>query len=307
MSGWTAPSALNAPARHRLGLLLVTVSAVAWSTAGFFTRLIHLDSWSMLVWRGIFGALGTLLFIVLRERGTTLRSFHTMGRPGLLFVLISTLGMLSFITSLRFTTVAHVAIIYATVPFIAAALAWIVMRERPGMSAVVAGFGALVGVALMVGLSSEGNATGDMLAIFMTLAMAAMMVIARHAQGIAVMQAACLASLLSGLVSIPFAGHLWVGGFDLFYLALFGLVNSAIGTVLFTLGSRLLPAIETGLIGSLDAPLAPIWVWLAFGETPTTATLVGGLIVFGAVFAHVLGSARSPSAPSEPAAGAMTG
>ena len=295
MSEPTAPLALGGAARHRLGLLLVTASAVAWSTAGFFTRLIHLDSWTMLVWRGIFGALGTLVFIAWRERGTIFRSFRTLGRPGVLFVAISTLGMTCFITSLRFTTVAHVAIIYATVPFLAAGLAWLVMRARPGMSAVVAGLGALAGVAVMAGLSSEGNVTGDLLALGMTLAMAAMMVIARHYQGIAVMQAACLASLLSGLVSIPFAGQLWVSGQDFLYLALFGLINSAIGIVLFTLGSRLLPAIETGLIGSLDAPLAPIWVWLAFGETPTTATFIGGLIVFGAVFAHVVASARGTS------------
>jgi drug/metabolite transporter (DMT)-like permease len=84
-------------------------------------------------------------------------------------------------------------------------------------------------------------------------------------------------------------------------LAAFGLINSPISIVLFALGSRLLPAIETGLIGSLDAPLAPIWVWLAFGETPTTATLIGRLIVFGAVFAHVLVSARGPSAAPESA------
>jgi drug/metabolite transporter (DMT)-like permease len=288
----TSSSSLSPTGLHRLGLILVTGSAIAWSTAGFFTRLIHLDSWTMLVWRGLFGAIGTFLLIVMRERGASLRSFLTMGWPGLLFVSLSTLGMTSFITSLRFTTVAHVAIVYATVPFIAAALAWLVMRERPGLSAVIAGLGALAGVAVMVGFSSEGSLTGDLLAFAMTVAMAAMMVLARHYRGIGVMQAACLASLLSSIVAIPFAGHLWVGGQDLFYLALFGIVNSAIGIVLFTLGSRLLPAIETGLIGSLDAPLAPIWVWLAFAETPTAATVIGGLIVFAAVFAHVVVSAR---------------
>ncbi len=121
----------------------------------------------------------------------------------------------------------------------------------------------------MVGLSAEGNLGGDLLALCMTFCMAGMMVISRHYQGIAVMPAACLASLLSGLIALPFAQHLAASGTDLFYLALFGLVNSAIGTVLFALGARLLPAIETGLIGALDAPLAPIWVWLAFGELPS--------------------------------------
>ena len=66
--------------------------------------------------------------------------------------------------------------------------------------------------------------------------------------------------------------------------------------VLVALGSRLLPAIETGLIGSLDVPLSPIWVWLAFGEMPITATIMGGLIVVGAVFTHILVSAQIPAA-----------
>jgi len=88
---------------------------------------------------------------------------------------------------------------------------------------VMAGCGALAGVGVMVEFSSEGSMSGDLLAFAMTLAMAGIMVIARHFQGIAVMQAIAL----------------------------------------FALGSRLLPAIETGLIGSLDAPLAPVCAWLA--------------------------------------------
>ncbi len=36
---------------YRLGLILVTASAIAWSTAGLFTRLIQLDSGMMLAWR----------------------------------------------------------------------------------------------------------------------------------------------------------------------------------------------------------------------------------------------------------------
>ncbi len=48
---------------YRLGLILVTASAIAWSTTGFFTRLIHLDAATMLVWRGLFGAAAMLAFI----------------------------------------------------------------------------------------------------------------------------------------------------------------------------------------------------------------------------------------------------
>jgi hypothetical protein len=41
-------------AGYRLGLILVTASAVAWSLAGLFTRVIPLDNWTILAWRGHF-------------------------------------------------------------------------------------------------------------------------------------------------------------------------------------------------------------------------------------------------------------
>ncbi|MEJ6784249.1 DMT family transporter [Aminobacter sp. Piv2-1] len=285
---------------YRLGLALVTASAIAWSTAGFFTRLVPLDSWTMLAWRGIFGAIGIAVVILAMERRNAWRVVRSMAWPGWLYAIVSAVGMVLFITSLRHTTVAHVAVIYATVPFIAAALGWLAMRERPSRNAMIASLAALAGVALMVGLGAEGGLLGDLLALGMTFCMAAMMVIARRFHDIPTMPAACLSALLSGLVCWPFGEPLAVSGYDLSVLAMFGLVNSAVGLALFTLGARLLPAIETALIGSLDAPLAPLWVWLAFGETPGVSTVAGGLIVFAAVAIHTLVEARKRQAGASP-------
>lgn len=85
-----------------------------------------------------------------------------------------------------------------------------------------------------------------------------MMVIARRYQNIPIMPAACLSALLSGLVCWPLGDPLAITSHELLILALFGIVNSAVGLALFTLGARHLPAIETALIGSLDAPLASL-------------------------------------------------
>ena len=112
------------------------------------------------------------------------------------------------------------------------------------------------------------------------------------------MPVACLSALLSGLVCWPLGDPLAVTGHELFLLALFGFVNSAVGLALFTLGARLLPAIETALIGSLDAPLAPLWVWLVFNETPGASTIMGGAIVFVAVAAHLIAGASRTVMPS---------
>src|ERR1700722_20214564 len=69
--------------RHAQGILLITLSAVAYSSAGFFTRLIHLDAWTMLFWRGLFAGLMILCVIVARERRSTWPAIRAIGRPGL--------------------------------------------------------------------------------------------------------------------------------------------------------------------------------------------------------------------------------
>jgi drug/metabolite transporter (DMT)-like permease len=126
--------------------------------------------------------------------------------------------------------------------------------------------------------------------------MAVMMVISRRHREMPILAAACLSAILSALACWPLAMHALPTTTQLIELALMGLVNSAVGISLFTLGSRMLPAVETGLIGSLDAPLAPVWVWLAFGEVPGANTILGGILVFGAVMANVALGARSRNA-----------
>lgn len=275
-------------ASYHLGLVLITCSAIAWSTAGLFTRLIPLDVWTMLIWRGLFGALGLLILIIASNGRAGLSGFARLGWPGWAFAGISAIGMLCFITALRLTTVAHVAVIYATIPFVAAALGWIVLRERPGRSALSASACAVIGVAVMVGFGRQGDLRGDLLGFGMTLAMAVLLILSRRYRDIPILPAACLSALLSAAIAVPLAPAIGVETKHLGLLAAFGLVNSAVGLGLFSLGARMLPAIETALIGALDAPLAPIWVWLVFAETPGRATLIGAAIVFASVTWHII-------------------
>jgi drug/metabolite transporter (DMT)-like permease len=288
---------------HRLGLTLVSSAAAAWSLGGLLVRLIHTDTWTMIVWRGIFGAAGLCaVLVVLRKE--SMRSFLSLGWVGWIFVAQSAAGMMFYLSALRHTTVASVAVIYATAPFLAAALGWMVMREKPSASSLAASLAALAGVAVMVGFGSKGGLVGDLYAIGMTLSMAVATVVARHSRTLPILLTACLSSLLSGLVCWPLRAPLAPGGHDLALLAAFGIVNFAVGVPLFIAGAKRLPAIETALIGSLEAPLAPLWVWLALGETPGASTLIGGTIVFAAVAIHLLvGEARRPL-PPEAALGA---
>ncbi len=214
----------------------------------------------MTAWRGILGALGLAVVMPLLPRQESWRSLRGLGWLGWFFVLQSSAGMIFFLTALRHTTVAHVAVIYATVPFFAAALGWLAMRERPRVGAVVASLVALAGVAVMVGLGRDGGLTGDLLAFGMTLTMAvATLVIARHFPQMPFLPASCMSALISGLVAWPFGAPFAVSAYDLVMLALFGIMTFAVGLLtLFTDEARgIFPPSRPRFIGSLDAPLAP--------------------------------------------------
>ena len=290
----------TADKNHRLGLALVLFSTVAWSTAGYFTRLIALDAWTLLFWRGVFGALTALLFLLVDRWGRVVPAFRTLGRPGIAFSAASGLGMICYLSSLRLTSVAHVAIIYACLPFVAAVFGAAFLRERTSLATLLSSLIAFAGIAVvMTDAGGEGSLAGDIVAIAMTLLMAVMIVIARRHRGIPMIPAAVLSALIAALASLPFA-HPWaVDTRTMSYLAVFGATNMGLGLILFTSGSKHLPAAETALISSLEAPLAPFWVWLAFGETPLPATVIGGALVMAAVVGHVTISARRAEAADQ--------
>jgi drug/metabolite transporter (DMT)-like permease len=285
----------GADSQHRLGIALVVAAAVAWSTAAFFTRLLPFDSWTILFWRGLFGGGLIAAILVLTQGSTRLRDLVRMGRSGWLVACLSTLGMVCFIPALQLTSVSNVAIIIATGPFVAAAMAWIWLREAARWQTMLASAVALCGVAIIVGnVRANSDILGIALSCLMTLAIAAMTVVIRRHQNTPMVAAAALSNVLGSFVSVFFAdGITSVTAANLVILAMFGFFQVALGLTLYVLGSRLLPSGQASLIATLETPLMPFWVWLAFQETPAPRALVGGALVMGAVIADIIGDSSA--------------
>lgn len=275
-------------AAHRTGLMLVFTSTLAWSTAGLFTRALTQDVFTVLVWRAGFAVAGLLTMLYWQQGWRGFAAFLALGRAGWVYAVISGLGMVSYITSLRLTSVAHVSIIYATVPFLTAGLGWLMLGERPSGDAMLASLAAFAGAVVMVGFGGDGGLAGDVLAFGMTLSMALMMVIARKHPQIPTLPAGTASAVIGLLICLPFAKAGLPAPGQLALLAGFGLVNSALAFSLFLLGSARVPPVETALLGAMEASLAPVWVWLVFAERPSLPTILGAVIVLGAVTWHIL-------------------
>lgn len=287
-----AKSAASMVNTHRQGVLMLLGATLAWSSAGLFARAIPLDTPTVILWRGLAGLAGLILLLLWLQGRAGLRDFTRLGWAGWAYALASGFGMLLFVGSLKATSIAHVAIIYATLPFVAAFLGWLILGERPGRAGLLAAALALTGAAVMVGLGNDGALLGDLMAFGMVLSMAAMILIARGSPKTPTLAAGTVSALWAPLAMIPFASMAGIDGLNLLLLAGFGLINSTLGFALFVLGSRYTSPVETALIGALEAALTPVWVWLVFHETPTTPTLIGGAMVLAASVGHILWSAR---------------
>ena len=278
-----------------IGIALVLSSAVAWSTAGFFARMVPVDIWIVVFWRGIFGGLSIAVLAMIERRrfGFDFKRAFSLG--GIALILISATGKIAFLYALQNTTVANVTVLYATLPFMTAILAWLWFREkaerRTLIGSLVAGIGVLITVAGSTGLGG-GHILGDLAALFMTLTMALMTVIMRRHRDVPMLEAAALSGFVAAMVAFPMAEPFSIATTDILWLALFGLVTQGGGLGIYTMGARRLPSAQAALLSASEVPMSPLWVWIFFQEVPVQETFIGGGLVLAAILWNIAAELR---------------
>lgn len=269
---------------RRTGIMLVALSAVFWSTAGLFVRMAHLDAWTILVWRSVFSVLTLGGIVLVQNRGNTFRAITGIGWPGIVSVAISTISSISYVVSLRLTSVANVMTVYAALPFIATAIAYLWLGERVTKRFLVAGAIGLAGIVIMAGGVATGrDLLGIVVALVMTTTFAAQLVYTkRHpALDMTVISAAAAAACIP--LSLPLMQAGIPAPVSLLACALYGVLTTGLAYVLVLKGGRLISSGEAGFISMLDVVLGPLWVWLFYAERPTSTVLIGGFAVLGSV------------------------
>lgn len=280
-------------AHHRAGLALVAMAALAWSSAGIFTRLISADLMTLLFWRGLASGTAVILLFLFMEGGRVPAIIRSLGWPSLAVTALSALSMLSGIGSFRFGSVADSMVIYAMVPFITAGLAYLFIGEKPSRSTIIASAVALTGVIVMLmGARFDGSMWGRGMAVLMSTSMAGFTVVMRQHREVPMLPAMGASAWLCAFICFWFADPLHVDGRDFILMILFGVMQNALGLALYVFGSRRVPAAEATLIAALEVPFTPFWVWLLIGEIPSNATLFGGSMVLAALFGHIAGELR---------------
>ncbi len=271
---------------HLLGIVLVVASTAFFALAGIFTKATSADPWTIACWRGLIGAIAIGAYVYVRRDREAPASSFRLGWRGWAISIVGAISSLFFIASFKYTFVANVAVIYATIPFMAAGIEWLVMKKPARLQTIVTAAVSLVGVAIIVaGGFGGGHLFGDALAVVMTFGCAIYLVMIRAFRDTPVVWAAAVSAALLFVAGWFFTDPLAISQRDFMVLAGFGVAFAA-ASVLWTEGGRLLPASEAGLLGAAEVPMAILFAWLILAELPPLQSVIGGAIVLVAVFVH---------------------
>ena len=276
---------------------MVLLATVCWSLAGMFVRLVPgLNGWQINCWRGFSMGVVLMLWLLLIYGRNTPARFREIP----LGAMISSagffaLGSTMYVTALTFTSTANVSALGATAPVFTGIMAGLIMKERASLAAWIAAMIVLAGVTFIVreGLSPD-DWLGNLIALATAFAFAGQTVTLRRYRSFDMIPAIAVGGFatfaLAGL-----AGGFFVPAETLAVLCLMGLIQLAIPLVLYARGAKSVPAITLSLIALMDVVLNPFWSWAVMREMPTSASIIGGLVICAAVMISVLGTPRAPT------------
>jgi drug/metabolite transporter, DME family len=297
---YQSPGSMGA---HRHGVAFVFAAGVLWSTVGLGIRLIE-DAvvWQILLYRSISLTLFLYVVLRLRSRESPFAQVRRVGFPAVVAGLSLVAAYAGGIYSIQVTSVANAMLLFATAPFMAAVLGWLVLREPVRVATWIAIAVAIAGIAIMVAdRSGSVVLKGSLAALGSALGFAVFTVALRWGRSGEMLPSVFLSGLFAIVVTLGICVFLDLplllsprdGGIAMGM----GVFQVGAGLILYTIGSRSLPAAELALLSLAEVLLGPLWVWLFLGETASFNTLIGGAILLAAIAGNALSGKRRKPPP----------
>ena len=286
-------------ANRRIGIPLVLLAGIFWSTSGILYRLIQeATPWQVLLYRSLALMTALSLWLGWRYRGQVRQALTQAGLPALVGGLCLGTAFAGYILALEYTTVANAMFLLASAPFFAALAGWLILGERIAAYMWAAMALAGVGIGIMAGEElSVGKGLGEGFALIAALGFAGLTISLRmraNTDKLITIFLATLVASLYGFAGIGFSGwQLSIPWVDLVNCLGMGWFQIGLGFALFTAGAKHLQAVELTLLSMTEVIAGPIIVWMGIGEIPSESSITGGALILVAITLMALMGARA--------------
>ena len=275
---------------EKIAIPTVLLAGIVWSFGPLIVR--YMDNPHLVPWQYIFGR-GLTIFILLNlylyfEEGKNFyKNYKRVGRSGIIGGIGLGIAMISFIYSITNTSAAITLLCLAAMPFFTAIMAYLFLKEKISFNVWIAIFIAAIGIIIMaVGNTGKNSLLGFIFGISASIGFSVFSVSLRWRKETPKFTTVAVAGLICFIFSAiiilitkqPFFS-------TSYYSSLFSLHGTAVclGLILYSLGSKAIPAAELTLLSLTEVIGGIFWVWLPlFGinEVPTTNTIIGGFFIF---------------------------
>ncbi|MDC0469614.1 DMT family transporter [Candidatus Pelagibacter sp.] len=282
----------------RIAVPVVLFAGILWSFGPLVVR--YMDNPNLVPWQYIFGR-GLTIFTILNlylyfEEGKDFwKNYLKIGKSGVVGGSGLGIAMISFIYSITNTSAAITLLCLAAMPFFTALLAFLFLKEKITISVWVSIAIATIGIAIMAfGNSGENSFVGFVFGITSSIGFSVFSVSLRWRKETPKFTTVAFA----GFFCFVFATIMILSKDQVFFStsynsSLFSLHGTLVclGLILYSIGSKAIPAAELTLLSLTEVIGGIFWVWLPlFGinEVPDTNTIIGGFFLFISLFYYSL-------------------
>ena len=275
---------------EKISIPVVLFAGLLWSFGPLVVR--YMDQPHLVPWQYIFGR-GLTIFILLNlylffEEGKNFyKNYLKIGLSGIIGGSGLGVAMITFIYSITNTSAAVTLLCLAAMPFFTALLAFLFLRERISFNVWISIILASVGILIMaIGNTGEKSLAGFIFGLTSSIGFSIFSVTLRWKKETPKFTTVAF----SGLFCFIFASIVILIKDQVFFASsyngsLFSLHGTLVcfGLILYSIGSKAIPAAELTLLSLTEVVGGIFWVWLPiFGinEVPSTNTIIGGFFLF---------------------------
>jgi DME family drug/metabolite transporter len=264
------------------------------------------DAFQYLIWRSV-GVLVVIeaMALIKRRPPVTPQAFRS-GRMMMLADLMLLLASIMFVYALKTTTASNAAFLASMTPLIAAVISRVALGERMNRVTIVALAVALAGLVITVwGDLEAGNMVGNVAAVLSSVGFAGYTVCLRtdpERDWSPVMPGyAVMLIVICAAVTVANGRTLLSPAPDVALGLLHGGLFIVVGTFLYNVGARHVPAVAMVVLAQTETIFVPVWAILFLSETPKGTTLLGGAVIFAAIIGKAVYDANATQPMEVPA------
>ena len=283
-------------------MFFILLAGLIWSFGPLVVRNINnaeLIPWQYSLIRGSAIFLILNIYLFLNEGKKLTNNYQKIGLSGLIGGTCLGIANITFVFSITTTTAAVTLMMLGAMPFIAALFAYIFLQEKISTKTFIAMVIAAAGI-IFISFDSneEGTLFGLINGLISSAAFAGFTVSLRWRKKVPKLTTVSLGGIIAAFASLIvlffYDSDILISFKNTSLSALHGfLVCSAL--ILYSSNAKYLPAADLTLLSLTEVLGGIFWVWLPFlgiNETPSTNTLIGGMIIIIAIIFYGFNARR---------------